>query len=177
MKRLKIFILIFFVTLSVPVAYLVLQTYRGLEQEEVGKLRYFAETLFDEMEKDLASIVLEEESRPIDEYNYQSIPSGLVPRSTDAVPSPLSKLSEKPYVLGYFQIEFGEREVESITPDDILKFLTELTANAKPTTKRLRYSNIKSFFDQRFGNLDGIHRTKDLALGTGLGPNGQTHFL
>ena len=51
------------------------------------------------------------------------------------------------YALGYFQIEFGEREVESITPDDILEFLTELTTNAKQTTKRLRYSNIKSFFN------------------------------
>ena len=73
MKRLRIFIIVFCVALSVPLAYLVLQTYRGLEQEEVGKLRYFAETLFDEMEKELASIVLKEEGRAIDEYNYQSI--------------------------------------------------------------------------------------------------------
>ena len=51
------------------------------------------------------------------------------------------------YVLGYFQIEFGEREIDSISSDEILSFLTELTANAKPTTKRLRYSNIKSFFN------------------------------
>ncbi len=103
MKRLKIFILIFCVTLSVPLVYLVLQTYQGLEQEEVGKLRYFAETIFDEMEKELSSIVIKEESRTIDEYNYRFIPSGLVPGSTDAVPSPLSKLPEKDYMLGYFQ--------------------------------------------------------------------------
>jgi integrase len=51
------------------------------------------------------------------------------------------------YVLGYFQIEFGDREIDSITPDDILEFLTELTTNGKQTTKRLRYSNIKSFFN------------------------------
>ncbi|NNK85492.1 MAG: site-specific integrase, partial [Desulfobacterales bacterium] len=51
------------------------------------------------------------------------------------------------YVLGYFQIEFGDREIDSITPDDILEFLNEITANAKQTTKRLRYSNIKSFFN------------------------------
>jgi integrase len=51
------------------------------------------------------------------------------------------------YVLGYFQIEFGERDVESITPDEILGFLTELTTEAKQTTKRLRYSNLKSFFN------------------------------
>ena len=50
-------------------------------------------------------------------------------------------------MLGYFQVEFGDRDIESITPDDILGFLTELTANAKQTTKRLRYSNIKFFFN------------------------------
>ena len=37
--------------------------------------------------------------------------------------------------------------------------------------------HIKSFFDKSFSNLDGIHRAEDLALGTGLGTNGQTHFL
>ena len=51
------------------------------------------------------------------------------------------------YALGYFQIEFGDRAIESITPDDILEFLTELTTNSKQTTKRLRYSNLKSFFN------------------------------
>jgi len=38
------------------------------------------------------------------------------------------------YILGYFQIKFGEREIESITPDEILGFLTELTINPKQTT-------------------------------------------
>ena len=103
MKRLKVFIFIFCIALSVPLAYLVLQTYRGLAQEEKRTLRYFAETLFDEMEKELAAIVLQEEGRAIDEYNYQSIPSGLVPGAIDAAPSPLSKLPEKDYILGYFQ--------------------------------------------------------------------------
>ncbi len=51
------------------------------------------------------------------------------------------------YILGYFQIKFGEKEIDSITPDEILGFLTELTANSKQTTKRLRYSNLKSFFN------------------------------
>jgi len=99
MQRLKIFILVFCVALSIPLAYLVLQTYQGLEQEEAAKLRYFAETLFDEMEKALTSIVLKEEGRAIDEYNYKTVPSG----ATDTIPSPLSKPPEEDYILGYFQ--------------------------------------------------------------------------
>ena len=103
MKRLKIYILIFCVTLSIPLAYLIFRTYQGLGQEETGKLRYFAETLFYEMEEDLTSIVLKEEARGIDEYNYRFTPSGLIPGSTEIVPSPLSELPEKNYILGYLQ--------------------------------------------------------------------------
>ena len=52
MKRLKILILIFCVALSIPLAYFVLRTYRSLEQEEVAQLRYFAVTIFDQMEEE-----------------------------------------------------------------------------------------------------------------------------
>jgi len=103
MKKLKIYIIIFCVALSVPLAYLILRTYQALEQEEVAKLQYFAETIFDEMEKELTAIVLKEEGRAVDEYNYKSILSNPVSGATEAVPSPLSRLPEEDYILGYFQ--------------------------------------------------------------------------
>ena len=103
MKKLKIYIIIFCVALSVPLAYLILRTYQALEQEEVAKLQYFAETIFDEMEKELAAVVIKEEGRAVDEYNYKSILSNLVSGATEAVPSPLSRLPEEDYILGYFQ--------------------------------------------------------------------------
>ena len=103
MKKLKIYIIIFCVALSVPLAYLILRTYQALEQEEVAKLQYFAETIFDEMEKELTAVVLKEERRAVDEYNYKSILPNLVSGAAEAVPSPLSMLPEKDYILGYFQ--------------------------------------------------------------------------
>lgn len=103
MKRLKIYIIIFCVALSIPLAYLILRTYQGLKQEEVSKLQYFAETIFDEMEKELTAIVLKEEGRAIDEYNYKSILSSPISGATQAVPSPLSRLPQEDYILGYFQ--------------------------------------------------------------------------
>ena len=103
MKQLKIYIIIFCVALSVPLAYLILRTYQALEQEEVAKLQYFAETIFDEMEKELTAVVLKEEGRAVDEYNYKSVLSNLVSGATEAVPSPLSGLPEEDYILGYFQ--------------------------------------------------------------------------
>ena len=104
MKRLKLLIVIFSITLSIPLAYFVVRTYRGLEQEEVATLRFFADTLFDKMEGALAEIVKNEEGRAIDEFNYEIFSSG--PPEADAgkpQPSPLSRPPRENYVLGYFQ--------------------------------------------------------------------------
>jgi signal transduction histidine kinase len=100
MKRLQILILIFCVTLSVPLGYFVLRTYSGLEQEETATLSFFANTLFDEMEQALEALVQMEEARAIDEYNfYMSPPAGGLGKNR----SPLSHLPAQPYILGYFQ--------------------------------------------------------------------------
>jgi signal transduction histidine kinase len=100
MKRLKISLLIFCAALSVPLGYFVMSTYRGLEQEEAATLNFFANTLFDEMERALEALVEMEEARAIDEYNFYMSPSG----GRHAVNrSPLSHLPAQNYILGYFQ--------------------------------------------------------------------------
>ena len=88
MKRLKLFMFIFFICLCIPMAYFVLRTQQSLDQEEMAELRYFADTLFFEMETEFSNFVNAEESRAVDEYNY---------------PSGLSEIPEKRYILGYFQ--------------------------------------------------------------------------
>ncbi len=103
MKKLKLLILIFILALCIPLAYFVLKTIRGLEQEEVATLSYFAETLFDEMEQMLAVLVQQEESRAIDEYNFLISPAGLPGDADEMRPSPLSQPSDKNFILGYFQ--------------------------------------------------------------------------
>ena len=103
MKRLRLLILIFCVALAIPLAYFVLRTYRSLEQEEVAELRYFAETLFEKMEEELGALVLKEEARAIDEYKHHYILGDQVTGFVGMSRSPLSRLPEKPYILGYFQ--------------------------------------------------------------------------
>jgi len=100
MKRLQILILIFCVTLAVPFGYFVLRTYRGLEQEEAATLSYFANTLFDEVEQALETLVQQEESRAIDEYNFYVSSPGDGSKENR---SPLSTLPTQNYILGYFQ--------------------------------------------------------------------------
>ena len=103
MRRLQILFLIFCVALSVPLGYFVLQTYRGLQQEEAATLGFFADTLFDEMERFLEALVEQEEARAIDEYNFFMSPSGGDPDSAEKNRSPISYLSRQNYILGYFQ--------------------------------------------------------------------------
>jgi signal transduction histidine kinase len=103
MRRLQILILIFCITLSVPLGYFVLRTYRGLEQEEAATLSFFANTLLDEIEGFLETLVEQEEARAIDEYNFFMSHSGRDPDSAHENRSPISHLSRQNYILGYFQ--------------------------------------------------------------------------
>jgi signal transduction histidine kinase len=103
MKRLKILIFIFCLALTIPLGYFVLRTYDSLAQEEEAELRFFAETLFDRMEEELARLVNKEEKRAIDEYSF-SYSSQTVGEQKGGH-SPLSKPPREGYILGYFQNE------------------------------------------------------------------------
>jgi signal transduction histidine kinase len=103
MKKLKLLILIFSLALCIPLAFFVFKTYRGLEQEEAATLRYFAETLFDEMEQALAVLVQTEEGRAIDEFNYEVFPSGGRRDVDKSQRSPLSQIPRENHIRGYFQ--------------------------------------------------------------------------
>ena len=103
MKKLKILIFVFCMALSIPLGYFVLRTYWGLKQEEISELRYFAVALFDQMEEELASFVLEEETRPVDQYRYYYLPSQQPSSFEKLVPSPLTQPPKRSYILGYLQ--------------------------------------------------------------------------
>ncbi|MEE9496872.1 MAG: hypothetical protein V3V39_10130, partial [Desulfobacterales bacterium] len=132
MKRLQILILIFCVTLSIPLGYFVLRTYRGLEQEEAATLSYFANTLFDEMEQALETLVQQEEGRAIDEYNFYMSPSGRYKENR----SPLSSLPAQNYILGYFQ---NNPEGSFQTP--LAQAGKSVAADRKDAVTRLEHAN------------------------------------
>ena len=50
-------------------------------------------------------------------------------------------------LLSRFNEQFSERDLRSITPEEILTFLTRLNGDAKQTTKRLRYALLNAFFN------------------------------
>ncbi|MFC1816194.1 tyrosine-type recombinase/integrase [Thermodesulfobacteriota bacterium] len=58
------------------------------------------------------------------------------------------------YILCRFSDQFAERELGSITPDEILLFLTRITEGSKQATKRVRYSLLKAFFNFVINTVD-----------------------
>jgi signal transduction histidine kinase len=136
MKRLQFLILIFCLTLSIPLGYFVVRTYQGLEQEEAATLSFFANTLFDEMEQALATLVQQEESRAIDEYNFFMSPSGGDRDSANENRSPLSNLPEQNYVLGYFQ-----NNPDGSFQSPLVQAGESVAADRKDAVARLEHAN------------------------------------
>ena len=57
-------------------------------------------------------------------------------------------------IIERFIHEFGDGPVDQITPEQILTFLNCLTEGNKPYTKRIRYSQLSSFFNFVRNNID-----------------------
>ena len=69
---------------------------------------------------------------------------------TSLITGPIPKkntIRNHEYVLVRFREQFGERELDSICSDEIIAFLNQLTEGRKQTTKRVRYSLLKAFFN------------------------------
>ena len=50
------------------------------------------------------------------------------------------------HLLTEFSAQFGDREAESMTSEEILSFLGRLTERLRQSTKRLRFSLLRAFF-------------------------------
>jgi site-specific recombinase XerD len=50
-------------------------------------------------------------------------------------------------LLQRFEVRFGERSFDSIGSDEIFQFLETFTGNHSKSTRRLRYAQLKSFFN------------------------------
>jgi len=69
------------------------------------------------------------------------------------------------FIFTLFQEAFGDGQINSITTDDVLSFLTGLSTASKPATKRHRYSSLKAFFNFLKNSVDpGIQNPCDTAM-------------
>jgi signal transduction histidine kinase len=98
MKRLKLYIVLFCLVISIPLTIVILRTSESLAREEKAQLSFFAETLFDQMERELAQRIQQEENRAVDEYHHTVMISGSAARR-----SPLAEPPGFDFILGYLQ--------------------------------------------------------------------------
>ncbi len=57
-------------------------------------------------------------------------------------------------IIERFIHEFGDGPVDQVTPEQILTYLNRLTEGNKPYTKRIRFSQLSSFFNFVRNNID-----------------------
>jgi integrase len=57
-------------------------------------------------------------------------------------------------ILSKLTNQFGERELNSLTPEEVLSFLTQINQDTKQATKRTRYSQLTSFFNFVIENIE-----------------------
>jgi len=62
-------------------------------------------------------------------------------------------------VLSKLTAQFNERDLISLTPEEVLSFLTQINQGTKQLTKRTRYSQLTSFFNFVTQNLDPNFRS------------------
>ena len=68
-------------------------------------------------------------------------------------------------LISRFNAEFGDQELDTITPEEVLSFLTLFTEGKKQSTKRLRYAILSSFFNFVRNSLDtDFHNPCDTSL-------------
>ena len=62
-------------------------------------------------------------------------------------------------VLSKLTAQFGERDLISLTPEEVLSFLTQINQGTKQLTKHTRYSQLTAFFNFVTQNLDPNFRS------------------
>ena len=97
MRKLRLYMIVFCLLVSLPLAFVAWRTYITLNREARSQVRFFAGQLLDEIEAELSELVRREESRAVDEYSHTLVQEGR------KVTSPLAGIPKEAYILGYFQ--------------------------------------------------------------------------
>ena len=139
MRRLRLLLLLFVLALTLPLGYVVMRTYQGLEHEESAKLRFFGETLFDAMQEELADLIRHEESRSVEAYNTLQ-----------------NQLPEQPYILAYVQAApedlTASQTVTLVAKDPASSYVVR--KNTRPKPKKRSAPKINARHDLKLEWLD-----------------------
>ena len=60
------------------------------------------------------------------------------------------------FTIAKFNQNFANRNLNEVSTDDILDFMTKFTEGLKPQTKRIRFSHLTAFFNFMRNNFDSV---------------------
>ena len=103
MARVHVALALLAIGIAVPVTILVVRALESTAIENERRHRSLAERILDEMEGELSRFLAEEESRPFVDYRfYRERPD---PNAPERNLSPLASAPQRPFVIGYFQVD------------------------------------------------------------------------
>ncbi len=91
--------------------------------------------------------------------HYESIPRHPLLAGVSQASFKKSTLKTYQSILPRLTAHFGERDINSLTPEEVLSFLTNVNQRTNQLTKRTRYSQLTSFFNFITQNLDPNFRS------------------
>lgn len=120
--RLRWGLLMFFLSLAIPTAVLIQQSYTRLKWETFHQHQLMAEELTHRIDNRLIRMINTEEQRPFTDYAFLNVAGA--PTANFLQRSPLSRYpvqAEIPGMIGYFQVDADGRLLTPFLPEDIEK--------------------------------------------------------
>ena len=120
--KLRGWLLLFFLSLAIPTAVLIQQSYSRLKWETFHQHQVLADELTNRINKKLISLINNEEQRPVTDYAFLNVAGA--PSANFLQRSPLSQFpvqSEMPGLIGYFQVDAAGELLTPFIPKDIEK--------------------------------------------------------
>ena len=118
-KRLRFWLLLFFMALAIPTAVLIYQAWSQLKWEAFHRHQLQAEELATRLDRDFARLVGAEEARAFTDYAFLNVAGD--PAASFLQRSPLSGFPVKsaiPGLIGYFQVDPDGRLSTPLLPED-----------------------------------------------------------
>lgn len=121
-KRLRWWLLFFFLSLTIPTAVLIQQSYSRLKWETFHQHQLMAGELSKRINNHLIRLIHTEEQRPFTDYAFLNVAG--VPTANFLQRSPLSRYpvqAEIPGLIGYFQVDAAGKLLTPFLPEEIEK--------------------------------------------------------
>ncbi len=118
-KQLRVYLILFFLALSIPTVVLIYQAYSQLKWEAFHRHQLMAEELASRIDQRLLNLIDAEESRTFTDYSFLNVVGD--PAANFLQRSSLSDFpvgSETPGLLGYFQVDAEGRLTTPLLPAD-----------------------------------------------------------